>query len=140
MKAMSEAVHREVALMVALQVKDSDMAMAIATIAMMQAGYNKNVAKIKELDSAMRIMGGKDANGTKVLLVPVDYLTWNERIAGAVGAMDKAGGGSKGEIWLLGTASELAQSKLKEHGWEVKTKVAGKIGINEMGLLKKKDK
>ncbi len=138
MEAMSEAVHREVALMVALQVKDPDMAMAITTIAMMQAGYNKNVAKIKKLDSTMRIMGGQDTNGTKVLLVPVDYLTWNDKIAGAIGHLDKAAGGSKGEIWLLGTASELAQTKLKEKGWEVKTKVAGKIGINELGLLKKK--
>jgi hypothetical protein len=140
MEALSEAKNREVALMVALQVKDSDMAMAIATINMMFAGYNKNVAKIKEIDSAMRIMGGRDANGNKVLLIPVDYLTWNDKIAGAIGDLDKASGVSKGEIWLLGAASELAQAKLKEMGWEVKTKVAGKIGINELGLLKKKDK
>lgn len=138
MEAMSEAKNREVVLMVALQVKDSDMAMAITTIAMMQAGYNGNVAKIKEIDSAMRIMGTQDANGKKVLLVPVDYLTWNDKIAGAIGDLDKAAGDSRGEIWLLGTASERAQAKLKEHGWDVKTKVAGKIGINKMGLLKKK--
>ena len=137
MEAMSEAAHREVALMVALQVKDSDMAMAITTIAMMQAGYNNNVAKIKELYSAMRIMGGRDANGNKVLLVPVDHLTWNDRIAGAIKDLDKAADAGKGEIWLLGTASKLAQAKLKEQGWEVKTKVAGKVGINELGLLKK---
>jgi hypothetical protein len=114
--------------------------MAITTINMMFAGYNKNVAKIKEIDPAMRIMGGRDANGNSVLLIPVDYLTWNERIAGAIGALDTASGGSKGEIWALGTVSDHAQAKLKEMGWEVKTKVAGKIGINELGLLKKKDK
>jgi len=73
-----------------------------------------------------------------VLLVPADYLTWNDKISGAIGDLDKAASGNKGEIWLLGTASELAQSKLKEHGWAVKTKVADKIGINELGLLKKK--
>lgn len=137
MESMSEATHREVALMVALQVQDSDLAMAITTITMMQAGYNNNVATIKELDSAMRIMGAQDANGKKVLLVPVDYLTWNDMIAGAIGDLGKPARESKGEIWLLGTASELAQSKLKEQGWKVKTHVAEKIGINELGLLKK---
>ena len=58
-------------------------------------------------------------------------------IAGAIRDLDKSAGDSKGEIWLLGTASKLAQSKLKEQGWVVKTEVAGKIGINELGLLKK---
>jgi hypothetical protein len=138
LEAMSEAAHREVALMVGLQVKDSDMAMAITTIAMMQAGYNNNVAKIKGLDSAMRIMGGRDANGNQILLIPVDYLTWNNRLAGVLEALNKESGSSKGQIWLLGTASELAQVKLKERGWQVHTKIAGKIGINEIGLLKKK--
>ena len=136
-EAMSAASHREVALMVGLQAKDQDMAMDITTITMMQAGYNKNVAKIKDLYSAMRIMGVRDANGHTVLLVPVDYLTWNEMLAGALEASDTDPGSSKKEIWLLGTASDLAQAKLKEKGWQVQTKVAGKIGINATGLLKK---
>ena len=137
LEAMSTASHREVALMVGLQAKDQDIAMDITTITMMQAGYNKNVAKIKDLYSAMRIMGVRDASGRTVLLVPVDYLTWNEMLAGALEASDKNPGSSKKEIWLLGTASDLAQTKLKEKGWQIQTRVAGKIGINETGLLKK---
>ncbi len=86
----------------------------------------------------MRIMGVQDANGKKVLLIPVDYLTWNDKVAGAIGDLDKAADDNKNEIWLLGSASELAQAKLKERGWEIKTNVADKIGINEIGLLKNK--
>ncbi len=138
MEAMSEATNREVILMVALQVQDPEMAMGITTIAMMQAGYNKNVARIKTIYPAMRILGAQDANGNKVLLVPVDYLTWNDRIAGAIQTLGCNAGDCIGEIWLLGSASEMAQAKLKELGWDVKTKVADKIGINEMGLLTKK--
>lgn len=85
----------------------------------------------------MRIMGGKDANGNKLLLAPVDYLTWNERLAGALSDIDHAAGEAKGQIWLLGTASETAQRKLKERGWTIETQVGNKIGVNELGLLKK---
>ncbi len=137
MEAMKEAAHREVALMVALQVKDPDMAMAITTIVMMQAGYNNNVAKIKELVPVMRIMGGRDADGNQVLLVPVDHMTWNKRVAGALEQLSGESSTSKGQVWILGTVSEMAQAKLKEKGWQVRTKVANKIGINAMGLPKK---
>ena len=137
--AMSAASHREVALMVGLQAQDADLAMAITTISMMQAGYNNNVAKIVALHSAMRIMGVRDADGRTLLLVPVDYLTWNEMLAGALEASGQDSGSSKKEIWLLGTASDLAQAKLKERGWQVQTRVAGKIGIDATGLLKKED-
>ena len=85
--------------------------------------------------NAVRLLN--DASGRTVLLVPVDYLTWNEMLAGALEASDKDPGSSKKEIWLLGTASDLAQTKLKEKGWQIQTRVAGKIGINETGLLKK---
>ena len=101
------------------------------------AGYNKNVAKIKDLYSAMRIMGVRDASGRTILLVPVDYLTWNEMLDGALEASDRDPENGKKEIWLLGTASDLAKAKLKKKGWQVQTKVASKIGINETGLLKK---
>jgi hypothetical protein len=137
MEAMDEAAHREVVLMVGLQVKDSDMAMAFTTIAMMQAGYNKNVARIKSIEPVMRIIGATDANGNRILLIPADHMTWNDRLAGAISAMGKQASNGTGQIWLLGTASELAQTKLKEKGWQVRTKVAGKIGINDVGLLKK---
>ncbi len=102
------------------------------------AGYNNNVAKVVALHSAMRIMGVRDANGRTLLLVPVDYPTWNEMLAGALEASGQDSGSSKKEIWLLGTASDLAQAKLKERGWQIQTRVAGKIGIDVKGLLKKK--
>ena len=81
---MSEAANREVALMVALQVQDADMAMAVTTLTMIYAGYNNHVAKIKQLYPVQRIMGTRDADGAMVLLVPVDYLTWNEKLAGVL--------------------------------------------------------
>lgn len=135
LELMSEASRREVALMVALQVNDADMAVVVTSITMMQAGYNNNVAKIKELTPAMRIWGAVDSAGTRILLVPVDYLTWNDMIAGAVGDLHPTADKSKREIWLLGSASPLAQARLKDLGWTVKIKVAEKIGISEIGLL-----
>ncbi len=74
-----------------------------------------------------------------VLLVPVDYLTWNEKLAGAVDAMSKAlanRGKGKNQIWLLGSASDMAQAKLQQKGWNVKSRVAEKIGINNTGIRK----
>jgi len=139
LEAMPEAANREAALMVALQVNDTEVAMAITTLTIMYAGYNNHVAKIKQLYPVQRIMGARDAEGSMVLLVPVDYLTWNEKLAGALDSMSKASatrGKGKNQIWLLGSASDMARAKLQEKGWNVQTQVAEKIGINKTGSLK----
>ncbi len=139
LEAMPEAANREVALMVALQVKDTEVAMAVTTLTMMYAGYSKHVAKIKQLYPVQRIMGARDHKGNMVLVVPIDYLTWNEKLAGALDVMSKASankGKDKNQIWLLGSASDTAQAKLREKGWNVKTRVAEKLGINNTGILK----
>jgi hypothetical protein len=138
-EAMSEASNREVALMVALQVKDADTALAITTMTMMYAGYNKHVAKIKQLFPVQGVLGGRDDKGTTVILAPIDYLTWNERLANAfkeMGKVDAKEGSPKKQIWLLGTASDLAQEKFKEKGWLIQTKVGDRIGVNEMTTSK----
>ncbi len=140
LELMSDTANREVVLMVALQVQDSDMAMAITTITMMYAGYNNNVAKIKNLYPVMRIMGGTDAKGNKILVVPVDYMTWNSRVAGALEEIGNVPGSGKAQIWLLGRASDLARERLKEMGWQVLTNVADTISVNEIGLLKETKK
>ena len=138
LEAMAEAANREVALMVALQVKDKDVAMAITTITMMYAGYHKQIAKLKQLYPVARIMGALDSEGNKLLLVPADYLTWSEKLAGALEAMSKASvdeGNGKNQLWVLGTVSDMARVKLREKGWHVFTRVAEQISINKTGAL-----
>jgi hypothetical protein len=106
---------------------------------MMYAGYNKHVAKIKQLFPVQGVLGGRDDKGTTVILAPIDYLTWNERLANAfkeMGKVDAKEGSPKKQIWLLGTASDLAQEKFKEKGWLIQTKVGDRIGVNEMTTSK----
>jgi hypothetical protein len=138
LEAMSEADNREVALMVALQVKDADMATAITSHTMMYAGYNNHVAPIKQLYPVQRIMGGRDGEGRMLLLVPVDYLTWNEKLAGALATMSDVKANqekAKKEIWLLGSASDKARAKLQENGWKLQLRAAEQIGITNTGTL-----
>ena len=138
LEAMSEADNREVALMVALQVKDADMATAITSHTMMYAGYNNHVAPIKQLYPVQRIMGAREGEGRMLLLVPVDYLTWNEKLAGALAAMSDVKANqeiAKKEIWLLGSASDKARTKLQENGWKLQLRAAEQIGITNTGTL-----
>ena len=83
---------------------------------MMFAGYNNHVAKIKLLFPIQGVLGGRDANGNTIILAPIDYLTWNERLSNAFKEIGKGNPKERSlekQIWLLGTASELAQEKLK---------------------------
>ena len=48
------------------------------------------------------VLGGLDDKGTTVILAPIDYLTWNERLANAfkeMGKVDAKEGSPKKQIW-----------------------------------------
>jgi hypothetical protein len=138
LEAMTEAVNREVALMIALPVKDPEEAMAITTLIIMHAGYNNNVTKLKQLYPVKRILGARDAEGDLVLLLPVDHLTWNAKLDGVLASVTEESarlGNGKRHMYLLGTASDVALDQLKRRGWNVRTRVAETMGMTRAGTL-----
>jgi hypothetical protein len=138
LEAMTEAVNREVALMIALPVKDPEEAMAITTLIIMYAGYNNNVTKLKQLYPVKRILGARDAEGDLVLLLPVDHLTWNAKLDGVLASVTEESarlGNGKRHMYLLGTASDVALGQLKRRGWNVRTRVAETMGMTRAGTL-----
>lgn len=137
-EALNEVGAREVPLMVALQVKDGDQAVAITTLTIMQAAYNNKVKELEQLYTVQRIMGARDADGSYLLIVPADYLTWNAKLAGAVTAMEAVASNTSDaskQLWLLGAVSPTARLELEQRGWVIHEKIGKKIGVNETGLL-----
>jgi hypothetical protein len=118
LEAMTEAVNREVALMIALPVKDPEEAMAITTLIIMYAGYNNNVTKLKQLYPVKRILGARDAEGDLVLLLPVDHLTWNAKLDGVLASVteESARLGNGKRHTIEATRLERANSRRRDHG------------------------
>ncbi len=70
--------------------------------------------------SSMKVVGQTpvftDVNGAKVLAVPVDYLYWNKDLADRVSAMMGKNKFDKADLYITGTASEMAKAELAERG------------------------
>jgi len=87
--------------------------------AQMYAAYHQSVAPIVKFLSIGTFTMGQTANGTLVFNVPLDYLVWTPAMAQIVEhATGLVGGGSR-EVWMTGSASELARSALTSRGWKV---------------------
>ena len=129
LEKMTKAKNREFSLQVALQVEDHNVATTVTLMTAMFAAYSVKITPIERFYPVARFMYGLDENGKTVLQIPVDYITWNQRLANGIGSIQKRG--KKGsELWLLGTVSDRARIELKKAGWKVNTRVATKLGVD----------
>ena len=78
------------------------------------ASFNKKVAPVR----GFILVGGapmlETGKGT-VSILPVDYLIWTPPLENLVAGA----AGQRGEIWITGRASAMANSKLAERGWKL---------------------
>jgi hypothetical protein len=68
-----------------------------------------------------RITMGIREDKSRVVLLPVDYLIWDQRVAEAATAVSPEGSGSNIELWVLGSLSKRATAELQKLGWKVYT-------------------
>jgi hypothetical protein len=96
-------------------------------------GYHNDVARISEIRMNKRIALAKSANGSLVLLLPVDYLMWTQgvdrRSQELVGANRAAGFTGKVEAWLTGVATPRARQQLGDRGITVVEQVNRRMEI-----------
>lgn len=119
--SMDETDNRELFIKVALQASDNIMAKTITKIAIMSAAYHKEISPLKSFTPMARIPKGIGENNSRVVLLPVDYLVWDQRVAEAATAVSNEVKGSEIELWVLGTVSKLAAAEFQKLGWKVYT-------------------
>lgn len=127
LESMKGVADRDIFIKVALQASDPAMARTITRIAIMSAGYNKKVAPLKALTPMARLTMGVRKDGTKVILLPTDYITWNKQVAEAAAAIGRNGEGSGPELWVLGSLSKQATAGLQDAGWTIHTNAGSQL-------------
>jgi len=130
LESLKGVANRELCIKVALQAGDPDMARTITEIAVMSAGYHKNVAPLERFAPLARITRASRADGTVVVLLPTDYLIWSKRIADVSKSLyDNKEPSEKAslELWTLGALSQRAQSEMQAMGWKLHTDAVSQL-------------
>ena len=117
--SMAGVENRELFVKVSLQASTPDMAKTITEIAVMSAGYHKEIAPLKSFASLARVTMGIRKDMTRVILLPIDYLIWNKRIADVANDYNRESKGKSFEIWSLGTLSKKSTSEFQKLAWKI---------------------
>ncbi|MDH3329528.1 MAG: hypothetical protein OEM01_09875 [Desulfobulbaceae bacterium] len=127
LESMKGVENRELFIKVGLQASDPDMAKTITEIAVMSAGYHKEIAPLKGFSPMARLTQGVRKDMTGVVLLPIDYLIWDQRVAGAATALSREAQGSGFELWVLGFLSKQATAELQKLGWKIYTDAESRL-------------
>ena len=121
LESMNGVDNRKLFIKVALQAGDPHMAKTIAKIAVMSAGFHKEIAPLKSFTPMARITQGIREDKSRVLLLPVDHLIWDQRVAEAATDVSHEAKENGIELWVLGSLSKLATEEFQKLGWKVYT-------------------
>lgn len=129
LESMQGVLNRDIFVKIGLQASTSDMARTITELAMLTAGYHKNIAPLQSLIPMARVCHGIKKDGNTVVILPTDNLLWTERSADLsehLTAMNKGKNGGI-ELWTWGSLSKRMQSELQTRGWKLHGKAANTL-------------
>jgi len=131
--AMESTSGREDVLAVALDAPDEVTAIFYQQIAELLDGYDDRVAHILRLERFNHLVIALDANAKAIILLPADYVIWDERAASAATNIAKTlklqPGGDSLQLWIAGTASPRFKKEAQLLGIGVKEGVAKQLPL-----------
>ena len=134
LEKLKGAENRDLFILVALQLNDTDTIMHVTRMALMFAAYHKNIGPVKHFHTFSRFVSASLPNNRVMLMLPTDHITWNKEFAGAIDALalnPSQQQANKAELWTLGTVSKRAQDELLKRGWRIKTKVSKTLQMDQ---------
>jgi hypothetical protein len=127
LESMNGVNDRGLFIKVALQSSDPAMARLITRMAVMSAGYHKHIAPLKQFMPMARLTLGVRKDGTRVVLLPADYIIWNRLVAEAEAAVRDQAKENGLELWTLGSLSRQATAELQKNGWQIHSKAGSRL-------------
>ena len=91
------------------------------------AGYHKEITPLMKFAPMARLTQGLDKDGTRVVLLPTDYVVWHERFATAMTSVSEEAKENGIELWVFGSLSKQATEELKKQGWKIQTGVKSQL-------------
>jgi hypothetical protein len=129
LEALGGVENRTLFIELALEVSDESQAKLITELVVMSAAYHNNIAPLKTFRPMAKLSSAVTRAGDTVVLLPADYMIWNENNAGVMrymGSRAASEGNAGAQLWILGQVSGLMRSRLLSRGWHVHTQ-AGRL-------------
>ncbi|MEN8190677.1 MAG: hypothetical protein ABFS19_12595 [Thermodesulfobacteriota bacterium] len=127
LESMKGVEARDLFITVGLQAANPAMAATITKITVMTAAYHKEIAPLKSISPMARLTQGIRKDGTRVVLLPTDYIIWSELVADAATSIHGQAQGNGLELWLLGSVSDRARGELGKLGWKIHTETGPRL-------------
>lgn len=131
--AMPGTAGRAALIQVSLEAPNEEWALFYQQMAELLDGYNDRVAPIVSIERFNRLVLAHDQTGKTIVIAPIDYMIWSERVASVTEQMAKSlqlsPGGDKCELWITGTASPLFKSQAEARGVRVKDHVSAVLPL-----------
>jgi hypothetical protein len=131
--AMQNTAGRDSLLEAALDAPDEVTAIMYQQMAELLNGFDERVAPIARLERFNRIVVAYLKSGSAVILLPVDYLIWNEQAAAAAAQLasklNLLPGGQQMELWVTGTATPRFKQETAALGIQVRENVGKQLPL-----------
>ena len=120
LEAMERVNGRKNFIMVANKASETSVARYYRAMAQMMEAYHIHVDKAEEIRNIKGVLHLYKKDGTIVILSPVDYVFWTERLAKRLDEFEKELSDSlKKEIWIAGKFDTQARASFENNGWQV---------------------
>jgi hypothetical protein len=118
---------RDVFLSRASLATEKSIALYYRSLAQMMGNFHRNVEPLKAVFDTAGILNVERRDGGRVILAPIDYVFWTEKVATRIGELEQAlaakGFSGEKEVWVTGKFDKVALEELNRSGWKVKQRV-----------------
>lgn len=128
---LADVDNRDAFLAVAKEANSEELVLFYEHIVEMMRGYHIHIGPVDRLLVLPRIPALYTKNRTLVVMLPIDYLFWTQRVASVAHALTTHVPDrpriARRELWIAGNVSPRARHELESLGWTVYEQVSPKL-------------